>query len=387
MSLESLRAACRDLDPEPIAELTMQLLRIWSPPGEEREVADRLRSALEDVGASVHLDHEYPASPSVIAEFGHGSPTIQWHGHIDAIDTPHSPAVREGDRLIGRGANDMKGPCAAMVAAARLLMTNGYPKRGRVLITMHGMHESGGNEPLHGLLKRGIHGDAVITAEVGGGKALPIASLGLTIWEIRVSRPGEVTHELYMKPGTLNPLETGRILLNRLAELRDRLAAVPGPVEKPSLFIGKFVSGDYFNRVPVVCELAGSRRNDKTMSLQEVGDELQALVDDVRKESDATIELKLTPAAEAWALDPEDAIVRAVEKAHEELTGAPLPFSVSRVIGNAGNFVHEAGIPAVCYGVDQSTSHGDHETVELTELRRQAAGIALASAYYLADGA
>ena len=50
-------------------------------------------------------------------------------------------------------------------------------------------------------------------------------------------------------------------------DLGDRLAAAPGPVEKPSLFIGKFVSGDYFNRVPVVCELAGSRRNDKTMTV------------------------------------------------------------------------------------------------------------------------
>jgi acetylornithine deacetylase/succinyl-diaminopimelate desuccinylase-like protein len=387
MSLESLQAACRDLDPEPIASLTMDLLDMWSPPGDEGRVAERLKAAFEEVGAKVRFDTEYPSSPSVIAEFGQGSPTIQWHGHIDAIDTPHAPARREGDRLIGRGANDMKGPCAAMVEAARLLITNEFPSRGRVLVTLHGMHESGGNEPLHGLLARGIHGDAVITGEVGGGKALPIASLGLTIWEIRVSRPGEVTHEIYVKPGTPNPVEAGRILHNRLAELRDRLAAAPGPVEKPSLFIGKFVSGDYFNRLPVVCELAGSRRNDRSMTLQQVSAELEALVAEARRETDATIELKLTPAAEAWAIDAEDTIVRSVCRAHEELTGVGLTFSTSRVIGNAGNFVHEAGIPAVCYGVDQSTSHSDHEVVELAELRRQAAGIALASAYYLADGA
>jgi acetylornithine deacetylase/succinyl-diaminopimelate desuccinylase-like protein len=387
MSLESLQAACRDLDAEPIASLTMDLLDMWSPPGDEGHVAERLKEAFEEVGATVRFDAEYPSSPSVIAEFGQGSPTIQWHGHIDAIDTPHAPARREGDRLIGRGANDMKGPCAAMVEAARLLITNEFPSRGRVLVTLHGMHESGGNEPLHGLLARGIHGDAVITGEVGGGKALPIASLGLTIWEIRVSRPGEVTHEIYVKPGTPNPVEAGRILHNRLAELRDQLAAAPGPVEKPSLFIGKFVSGDYFNRLPVVCELAGSRRNDRSMTLQQVSAELEALVAEARRETDATIELKLTPAAEAWAIDAEDPIVRSVCRAHEELTGARLTFSTSRVIGNAGNFVHEAGIPAVCYGVDQSTSHSDHEVVELAELRRQAAGIALASAYYLADGA
>ena len=101
---------------------------------------------------------------------------------------------RDGD-LVGRGTADMKGPDAAMVAAVRLLREHGLPEPGRVLVTLHGMHESGGNEPLHALIARGIHGDAVITGELGGGVHLPIAGLGLTFWEIVVERPGMALHE------------------------------------------------------------------------------------------------------------------------------------------------------------------------------------------------
>ena len=165
LSLDDLREACRRIDPEPIADLTLDLLRIWSPPGHEAEMADRLAAELSDAGANVRIDREFPSSPSVIAELGSGDgPTIQWHGHLDAIDVEHAPPERHGDLLIGRGAADMKGPDAAMVAAIRLLRAHGVPGRGRVLVTLHGMHESGGNEPLHALIARGIHGDAVSPA-------------------------------------------------------------------------------------------------------------------------------------------------------------------------------------------------------------------------------
>ena len=131
MSLDDLREACRRIDPEPIADLTLDLLRIWSPPGHEAEMAERLAAELSDAGATVRIDREFPSSPSVIAELGVGDgPTIQWHGHLDAIDIEQAPPERTGDLLIGRGAADMKGPDAAMVAAIRVLASP-WPARPR----------------------------------------------------------------------------------------------------------------------------------------------------------------------------------------------------------------------------------------------------------------
>lgn len=386
MSLADLRTACAAIDPEPIATLTLDLLRIWSPPGHEVEMADRLAMELAAAGARVRIDREYPSSPSVIAELGRelgDGPTIQWHGHMDAIDVEHTPAERLGDLLIGRGSADMKGPDASMVTAARLLAEHGVPGDGRVLITFHGMHETGGNEPLHALIARGIHGDAVITGELGGGVELPTAGLGLTFWEITADRPGMSIHENSITPDTIDPLEVGRILHGELAALRDRLAAFPGEDPKPSLFIGKFVSGDYVNRLPVRAELAGTRRHDATSDLDAVAAELAALVEGVRRRTGAHIELRSTPIAESFEIDPAEPIIGALADAHRDLFGRELRRTRSRVASNAVHFVREAGIPALGYGPDPGTNHSDREVLAISELSRMAGGFALASAYYL----
>lgn len=384
MTLDNLRAACRAIDPEPIADLTLELLRIWSPPGHEAEMAERLAAAFADAGARVRLDREFPESPSVIAELGSSDgPTIQWHGHLDAIDVEHAPPERIGDRLIGRGAADMKGPDAAMVAAIRVLCEHDLPRRGRILVTLHGMHESGGNEPLHALIARGIHGDAVITGELGGGIELPVGGLGLTFWEIRVERPGMAIHETVAGPDTIDPVEVGRQLHAALAELRDRLAAHPAEDPKPSLFIGKFVAGDYPNRLSVRADLAGTRRHDDTSDLVAVAAELEALVDAVRGRTGATIDLRAVPIAESFSVDPAEPIVGAMLDAHHDLFEGDLRLTRARVATNAVHFVREAGIPAVGYGPDPITNHSDHEELAVSELRRIAAGFALGSAYYL----
>lgn len=384
MSLADLREACRQIDPEPIAATTLDLLAIWSPPGHEAEMADRLAAELSDAGARVRLDREFPDSPSVIAELGPGDgPTIQWHGHLDAIDVEHTPPERQGNLLIGRGAADMKGPDAAMVAAIRLLRDHGLPTLGRVLVTLHGMHESGGNEPLHALIARGIHGDAVITGELGGGTELPIGGLGLTFWDIVVERAGMAVHETVAEAGTIDPVEVGRLLHAELAGLRDRLADAPAEMPKPSLFIGKFLSGDYPNRLPVRAELAGTRRHDETSDLATVAAELESLVEGVGRRTGATIELRAVPIAESFSVDPSERVVGAMLDAHRDLFDGDLRLVRARVATNAVHFVREAGIPAVGYGPDPITNHSDHEHLAISELSRIAGGFALASAYYL----
>jgi acetylornithine deacetylase/succinyl-diaminopimelate desuccinylase-like protein len=386
LSLDALRDAARAIDPNPVADLTLDLLRIWSPPGSEGEMAGRMADELAAAGARVRIDREFPSSPSVIAELGAAEgegPTIQWHGHLDAIDVEHTPPERHDGLLVGRGAADMKGPDAAMVAALRLLREHGLPERGRVLVTLHGMHESGGNEPLHALIKRGIHGDAVITGELGGGVELPIAGLGLTFWEIVVERAGMALHETVVPRGTIDPLEVGRLVHAELVAVRDRLAATGEDASRPSLFIGKFVSGDYYNRLPVRAELAGTRRHNETSDLAAVAAELEELVDRVRAATGAAIALRSVPIAESFSVDPGDPLVRATLDAHRDLFGRELRLSRSRVASNAVHFVREAGIPAVGYGPDPATNHSDREVLPVTELSRIAAGFAIASAYYL----
>ena len=81
----------------------------------------------------------------------------------------------------------------------------GLPDRGNVLITFHGLHEEGRSAPLHRLIERGIHGDAVIIGELGSPTELITSSRGLTFWDMDISRPGDPIHEQNARPARSIP--------------------------------------------------------------------------------------------------------------------------------------------------------------------------------------
>src|SRR5947209_6690192 len=69
-------------------------------------------------------DHDHNGVPVLVADVGapgEQTPCIVWHGHLDVVPGhpgQFEPRV-EGDRLIGRGAYDMKGGLAAMMCALK----------------------------------------------------------------------------------------------------------------------------------------------------------------------------------------------------------------------------------------------------------------------------
>jgi acetylornithine deacetylase/succinyl-diaminopimelate desuccinylase-like protein len=361
------------------------MLEIWSPPGQEAEMSAVAHRALIDAGAEdVTLDDEFPDTPSVIGwlRSGNPGPTLQWHGHLDAIATTHAPVRRVGDVIYGRGASDMKGALAAEIEAVKLLREAGLPERGDVLITFHGLHEEGRSAPLHRLIERGIHGDAVIIGELGSATELITSSRGLTFWDMDIGRPGEPIHEQNAPAATVHPIRVGRVLLDRLYDLADDLAggrATP----RGSLFVGQFRSGDYYNRVPASALISGTRRHHAETLLPEVRDQLVALAAEVARDTGATIEPRVHSLAEAYEISPDERVARALRLANGDLTGQRMASVPSRATGNAADFVREAGIPAVYYGCNYATAHSDEESVSLADLSRVAGAFALATAYFL----
>lgn len=388
MSLDHLRALCMQIDSEPIAERALRMVELWTPPGAEGPIAQLVADELRTVGADeVRLDEEFPGSPSVLAvlQGEEPGPTLQWHGHLDAIDVPHAPPYRKGDTIYGRGTSDMKGAIAAMVESVRLLRAAGYPRRGTILVTYHGMHEAGGSAPLHRLIERGIVGDAVMIGELGSGCQLITGSRGLTFWDVVVTREGGPIHETNRAPETIDPLDVGHRLLDRFCRLRDRLISGEA-TPAGSLFIGKMTAGDYNNRVPGSCEIAGTRRHHADSSLDAVRDQLLQLVEEVRRETGARIETHVHGYVNAYSIDPDEPVAQALRHAYHDLTGEAMVPVTSRAAGNAADFVAEAGIPVVYYGCDYATAHSDCEQLSIAELGHVAGIYALAAAYFLDGG-
>jgi acetylornithine deacetylase len=104
----------------------------------EREVAAIAGRALAAAGLDVVTTEPAPGRTNVVGVIdGRASgPTVMFCGHLDTVGVdgmadPFTPRIDHG-RLYGRGAQDMKGGVAAMIAAAAVL-ARGWT-RGRLVV-------------------------------------------------------------------------------------------------------------------------------------------------------------------------------------------------------------------------------------------------------------
>jgi acetylornithine deacetylase/succinyl-diaminopimelate desuccinylase-like protein len=148
-SEESDGGALRD---RPV-ELLARLLRFdtTNPPGGERECIEWIRAMLEELGCEVKLLARDPQRPSLLARLaGRGeSPPLLLQGHVDVVaargDWQHPPFAGEiADGYIwGRGALDMKGGVAMLLAAFMRAVARDAKPPGDVILCLMSDEEAG----------------------------------------------------------------------------------------------------------------------------------------------------------------------------------------------------------------------------------------------------
>jgi succinyl-diaminopimelate desuccinylase len=128
-----------------VVSLCRALVRFKSvnPPGDELEIAEYVAGVLREVGLTVEMVPHTPTRASVLARLkGSGEmPALFYTGHLDVVPVgaeewlhdPFEGDVVEGE-LWGRGASDMKGGNAAMIAATKVLATANFPLKGDLIL-------------------------------------------------------------------------------------------------------------------------------------------------------------------------------------------------------------------------------------------------------------
>jgi len=207
-----------------VADLSA-LVRMPSVTGSEEAVADRAAGALRDVGltveivspdpASVRVDPDWPGEemtrttlPVVIGRAGRsGRRRIILSGHLDVVP-PGDPATWtvdpwgaeiRGDALYGRGACDMKGGVAAILAAVRALGASGDLARldGELIVAFVPSEEDGGQGTL-AAIRAGVTGDLAIITEPSNLDVV-VAHAGAITFRLTV--PGRAAHASQRREG------------------------------------------------------------------------------------------------------------------------------------------------------------------------------------------
>ncbi len=145
-----------DFHPDPVP-LLQQLIRFdtTNPPDHTADCIAYLDTLMKEAGLSTTILAKSPQSPNLVARLrGRGeAPPFLLYGHVDVVTTAnqqwsHPPFAGEiaGGYLWGRGALDMKGGLAMMIAALLRLKAEDIRPAGDILFVALSGEETGGDD-------------------------------------------------------------------------------------------------------------------------------------------------------------------------------------------------------------------------------------------------
>jgi succinyl-diaminopimelate desuccinylase len=305
-------------------------------------------------------EHDHNGLPVLVAETGAAdaaSPCVVFHGHLDVVPAraeQFEPRV-EGDRLIGRGAYDMKGGLAAMMCSLKDLERQDRV-RVRFVCVPDEESEETDDRATGAVVKRGLGGDFAITGEPTD-MHIGVEAKGVLVMRIVVH--GRAAHSSTPWLGDNAVLKAVDVF--RAIESLPFTRESSEMFDRPSINLGRIGGGDALNKVPDECTMAVDVRY---LPGQDPGE----ILAQVRKipEIDVTRTFIWPPVT----VSRKDPYVIGLRDAVARSTPDMEIVSVGRDgASDAASFI-EAGIPAVEFGPAGAGHHGPDEWVSLSSLAR-----------------
>jgi acetylornithine deacetylase len=335
----------------------------------EAEIASFVANQLTAIGLDVEVTEVTPGRPNVVGvlEGRASGPVLMFCGHLDTVgvermDDPFDPVERDG-RVYGRGSGDMKGGVAAMIEAARLIVAEGGPPVGR-LIVAGVVDEEYASIGAEALVKQWQADAAVVTEPTD--LIVAVGHKGFSWAEVVVE--GRAAHGSRPAEGRDAILRMGRVLAAFEKLDRSLQSGPPHPVLGTGSLHASFITGGReLSTYPDLCVLQLERRTV-------VGE----APDSILRETEQILS----------QLSAEDAEFKAsakllfsrlpYETPSESLLPESLETAVSRIGVNKGRagmtywtdaaILGEAGIPSVIFGPGGEGYHGLEEYVRVSEV-------------------
>ncbi|MCX7031544.1 MAG: M20 family metallopeptidase [Spirochaetes bacterium] len=338
--------------------------------GEERLTA-WLESFLAGIGARCRRQPVAPGRDNLVAELswpGSGR-SVMLEAHQDTVPVdgmtvpPFDAEVRNG-RLYGRGACDVKGGMAAILAAMECLAAE-RPKGAASVIAAFTVDEESGFTGVRRLARELPAGIAFAVVAEPTRLEVVVAHKGLVRWRVRTrgrschsARPADGVNAVYRMAPVLAALEEYAATLST-----GRSHPLLG---RPTLSVGVIRGGTSVNTVPGSCEIEIDRRLLP-------GEDPVSAVEHCRRFLEARLpgaDLEVEP---AWisdlALDtpPDSEAARMSLEAVRKVRGRSEPVGVP--YGTDASKLAEAGLPSVVLGPgDIVQAHTVDEWIEIAEL-------------------
>lgn len=340
----------------------------------EHRVAEYLDGRLRDLGVGVERQSVRPGRDNLVAVYEPpGTPpfTTVFECHqdtvpVDAMTVEPFAARVEGGKLYGRGACDVKGGAAVMLAAFERLVRERPAGSARVILayTVDEEHTFLGVQEL---VNRGLTADYAVVAEP---TLLNIVSAhkGVVRWVAETA--GRACHSSRPENGVSAVYRMARILTAIERYAAELQARPPHPTLGPrTTSVGRITGGVSPNTVPDVCRIDIDRRLLPGETAEAAAADLEAYL-----KADPAIDFPFTLVQSHAACLP-------LDPARSGELAARLGTAIDAVVGRHevhavpygtdASTISAGGIPAVVFGPgDIAQAHTCDEWLDLAELDR-----------------
>ncbi|MEM2875899.1 MAG: M20/M25/M40 family metallo-hydrolase [Candidatus Bathyarchaeia archaeon] len=348
------------LDEKFAVRLLEDILRIYSPSGEEGELSVYLKEKLSALNfKNVLIDD----AGNVLGDAGEGKPLTLFIGHIDTVPNFLPVKVLDG-RVYGRGAVDAKSSMAAMILAAAMWIKDEGEGAVKVCCLVD---EEGKGRGIQKLLEGPIDADYAIFGEPSGIRNITIGYRGHVGVNLTVR-----TNPAHLSIGVkeFNAIELAIDLWEDVKKVFSKMR-----YPKKSVFhnfttsIAKIEGGEWGNVAPQSCRLDLDIRVPPELKCEEVIDPLNHVISKFNeKHGKASTSMEVRFRVEPLLLSKCSPVVRALSRSILKALGKPVNFVKKSGTGDMNVFVSKLGIPAATYGPGNSKlSHTLNEYVEVDE--------------------
>jgi len=397
------QAAADAVDADWTVAALARLVQVPSVTGDEGAVQDVVAELLAETGtsperlepdpAAARADPDWPGEemprdrlPIVLGRLGRrGGRRIVLVGHVDVVPVgdlatwTHDPwaAERDGDRLYGRGAVDMKGGVASILGAIHALRRADLEARlgGEILFASVPSEEDGGQGML-AAIRAGVTGDMAVITEPTGLDVV-IAHAGAITFRLTV--PGRAAHASVRREG-VSALDNLQTLVRALrADEAARNGAETDPLMTVhglpyATIIGKVSGGEWASTV-IDRIVADGRYGVKLgQSWRDAERDLQRCIDDAN-ESDpflrdhpATVEL-VGGRFSSSRVPADHPLPVGLASVAGPMLGREIVFQGEPYGADMRLLVNEGGTPTVIFGPgDKLVAHSADEWVSIDEV-------------------
>jgi len=363
------------IDPKYVTKILSDLVKInsinpsLSPEGAgEAEIGAYVADLLSSIGLSVSTYELAPGRVNVVGTLGghHGGRSLLLNAHMDTVGVdgmkgdPFSAKVQDG-ALYGRGAQDMKGSLAAMIAAAKALVDGGVKLGGNLYVTAVADEEyaSIGSDNL----VKHVSADAAIVTEPTD-LTISRAHRGFIWYEVETL--GRAAHGSRFKEGIDANMRMGRFLYHLDGLEKELRGREPHPLAgPPSLHAARIKGGTETSIYAAHCLLEIERRTSPGENEAQATVELQAIIDAL-KDNDPNYQAAVKPifVRDPFEVNADAAIVKTLDAAYAHRMGTAAQHSGQTFWTDAAIFA-SGGMETVLIGPTGGGLHSEEEWVEL----------------------